>query len=822
MHRTQESRQRSVELPRHVRQRPDVLPARQDHPPRRARHDRIGARRISAASTRASRRRTRFRPAIRSPMSAQHPNDCAEIFNWGFRNPFRFSIDRETGDMLIGDVGQNTYEEIDFQPAGSAGQNFQWNQCEGFHTYPGGGAPCTGPTGQRAAEARVLASISAAQSSAAFAIAVRSRRSAASTSSATTAAAASTSSRMRTAACRRGRPRRCSGTPGMSTYSFGEDEAGNLLCRRRQRARLCVSFRQRQRCHLRRTDSTECPQKIRPMKSAARWAALSQLRCRVRAFAELSRGRRCGRFVRFCCGMFGFAAAAAIAQTVPPDLSLELVTSAVTAPIGVRAPHDGSGRLFVISQAGTIRVIENGHAAADAVPDRVRDVSRARAARAACSASRSIRTTAMPACRTTTSSTSSTCAPAIARRRAAASAAGPTKCSNATRCRRIRTSPIRPARSSCDSPTTRRRRSTTAATSISVRTAISIFRSATADRKAARTGSPNVCGRSRTTRHRRAATTATATPQYFLRGKMLRIDVDNARRNRGRGNVRHRDRRAGGVFDPGRQPVRRARRTRAMRSISGAFAIRGAGASIAKPATCGSATSARITGKRSTCARKGSSDPIYYGWHCMEGTSVFNSSQVCTPPLQPNVLPLMEYDHATGSRCAVTGGYRYRGPITDSAACTCSPIRARARSSSPSPMSSNVWTFTTWRNDPNGYGTYSGFGEDEAGNLYVADTRARQGLPFPLRRGDRDARRHAGRRRARLDRADTPQTVDDGDDDRVHADARCELPDRRCHRMRRHAGRQVFTTAPVTADCEVDATFVVDPSDVIFRNGFDR
>jgi glucose/arabinose dehydrogenase len=76
-----------------------------------------------------------------------HPNDCAEIFNWGFRNPFRFSIDRQTGDMLIGDVGQNTYEEIDFQLAGSAGQNFQWNQCEGFHTYPGGAPTCAGPPG---------------------------------------------------------------------------------------------------------------------------------------------------------------------------------------------------------------------------------------------------------------------------------------------------------------------------------------------------------------------------------------------------------------------------------------------------------------------------------------------------------------------------------------------------------------------------------------------------------------------------------------------------------------------------------------------------
>lgn len=78
---------------------------------------------------------------------AQHPDDCAEIFNWGLRNPFRFSFDRLTGDMLIGDVGQGNYEEVSFQAAGSPGQNFQWNQCEGFHTYPGGALGCTGPAG---------------------------------------------------------------------------------------------------------------------------------------------------------------------------------------------------------------------------------------------------------------------------------------------------------------------------------------------------------------------------------------------------------------------------------------------------------------------------------------------------------------------------------------------------------------------------------------------------------------------------------------------------------------------------------------------------
>lgn len=75
------------------------------------------------------------------------PDECAEIFNWGFRNPYRFSVDRQTGDLLIGDVGQNAWEEVSFQAAGSAGQNFQWNTCEGLHTFPGGALGCNGPAG---------------------------------------------------------------------------------------------------------------------------------------------------------------------------------------------------------------------------------------------------------------------------------------------------------------------------------------------------------------------------------------------------------------------------------------------------------------------------------------------------------------------------------------------------------------------------------------------------------------------------------------------------------------------------------------------------
>jgi glucose/arabinose dehydrogenase len=58
-------------------------------------------------------------------------------------------------------------------------------------------------------------------------------------------------------------------------------------------------------------------------------------------------------FLLLCASLAG-------AQSVPPDLALEVVTDAVVAPIGVRAPNDGSGRLFILSQAGTIRIVKDG------------------------------------------------------------------------------------------------------------------------------------------------------------------------------------------------------------------------------------------------------------------------------------------------------------------------------------------------------------------------------------------------------------------------------------------------------------------------------
>jgi glucose/arabinose dehydrogenase len=61
-----------------------------------------------------------------------------EIWASGLRNPWRYSFDRATGDLYIADVGQNQYEEVDFQPAAVGGQNYGWNFMEGLHPYRDG------------------------------------------------------------------------------------------------------------------------------------------------------------------------------------------------------------------------------------------------------------------------------------------------------------------------------------------------------------------------------------------------------------------------------------------------------------------------------------------------------------------------------------------------------------------------------------------------------------------------------------------------------------------------------------------------------------
>jgi glucose/arabinose dehydrogenase len=58
-----------------------------------------------------------------------------EIWHYGLRNPWRFSFDRETGDLWIGDVGQGAWEEIDVARGGEGGLNFGWNRMEGAHCF---------------------------------------------------------------------------------------------------------------------------------------------------------------------------------------------------------------------------------------------------------------------------------------------------------------------------------------------------------------------------------------------------------------------------------------------------------------------------------------------------------------------------------------------------------------------------------------------------------------------------------------------------------------------------------------------------------------
>ena len=72
-----------------------------------------------------------------------------ELWNWGLRNPWRFSFDRSTGDLYIGDVGQNEREEIDVSTAasgGGRGLNYGWSIMEGTHCYGAGSCDMTGLT----------------------------------------------------------------------------------------------------------------------------------------------------------------------------------------------------------------------------------------------------------------------------------------------------------------------------------------------------------------------------------------------------------------------------------------------------------------------------------------------------------------------------------------------------------------------------------------------------------------------------------------------------------------------------------------------------
>ncbi len=69
-----------------------------------------------------------------------------EIWAYGLRNPWRFSFDRLTGNLYIGDVGQSSFEELDFQPANiPGGVNYGWNIMEGYSCYNAANCDSFGP-----------------------------------------------------------------------------------------------------------------------------------------------------------------------------------------------------------------------------------------------------------------------------------------------------------------------------------------------------------------------------------------------------------------------------------------------------------------------------------------------------------------------------------------------------------------------------------------------------------------------------------------------------------------------------------------------------
>ncbi len=80
-----------------------------------------------------------YRIPASNPFAGSTPG-ADEIYALGLRNPWRYSFDSKTGDLIIGDVGQNQYEEIDYE-TNARGANFGWNVLEGNHPYAGGPTP---------------------------------------------------------------------------------------------------------------------------------------------------------------------------------------------------------------------------------------------------------------------------------------------------------------------------------------------------------------------------------------------------------------------------------------------------------------------------------------------------------------------------------------------------------------------------------------------------------------------------------------------------------------------------------------------------------
>jgi len=524
------------------------------------------------------------------------------------------------------------------------------------------------------------------------------------------------------------------------------------------------------------------------------------------------------RLVRCVLGFaLALGASAVVAQTAPPDLTLEEVTTQVQAPIGVRAPHDGSGRLFIISQAGSIRIIDSN---GTLLPTPFLTVSVTYPGSGGTSGllglafhpnygqsglphndefyvvyMRSGNCTAPGSCLGT--------GPDEVMERYTVSADPNVANPAGTVVMRLADNSPPSFHNGGD---------------IHFGPDGYLYMSSGDGGQESGTHWFAECLWKKPNDTTSDSCGDDTTPQYFLRGKMLRIDVDN------RGAVAGPEMCATPTGEPAE------------------YSIPPTNPYVGTSQTCdeiflyGFRNPWRFSFDRANgdmwIADVGqdhfeeidrraldSTQPQFYGWHCMEGTAVFNSTQVCTPPIAHNVLPLMEYDHTTGSRCAVTGGYRFRGPIPEFQGMYVFADSCSSEIFFAKPDDQDAWTFTVWRNDTNGYGTYSGFGEDEAGNLYVANTALDTVYRF---HSDQTAVTHVVTPSADPHGTltpGTPQTVNDGDTIAftVQAEPGYAIAD-----VSGCGGSLVgdtFTTAPVVADCTVSASFVV--GDRIFADGFE-
>jgi glucose/arabinose dehydrogenase len=79
-------------------------------------------------------------PGAKCPADQSSTTNCPEIYASGLRNPWRWSFDRATGELWLGDVGQGAREEIDYEPPGSGGRNYGWKRFEGTTLFDAGTA----------------------------------------------------------------------------------------------------------------------------------------------------------------------------------------------------------------------------------------------------------------------------------------------------------------------------------------------------------------------------------------------------------------------------------------------------------------------------------------------------------------------------------------------------------------------------------------------------------------------------------------------------------------------------------------------------------